>query len=84
MPRSGTNFLWDLICSHPDCAPAREPIHEDLFLQHADLLEAYIAAVQRAWDPAWGAFADDLPARARCILGDGLISFSGSSVTGGW
>jgi protein-tyrosine sulfotransferase len=75
MPRSGTNYLWDLICSHPDCAPAREPIHEDLFLQHAHLLEAYIEAVQRAWDPAWGTFADDLPAKLWASLGDGLISF---------
>ena len=75
MPRSGTNYLWDLICSHPDCAPAREPIHEDLFLQHAHLLEAYIGVVQRAWDPAWGAFADDLPAKLWASLGDGLISF---------
>lgn len=75
MPRSGTNYLWDLICSHPDCAPAREPIHEDLFLQHAHLLEAYTGAVQRAWDPAWGVFADDLPAKLSASLGDGLISF---------
>jgi protein-tyrosine sulfotransferase len=75
MPRSGTNYLWDLICSHPDCAPAREPIHEDLFLQHAHMLEAYVAAVRRAWDPAWGAFADDLPAKLWGSLGDGLISF---------
>jgi protein-tyrosine sulfotransferase len=75
MPRSGTNYLWDLICSHPDCAPAREPIHEDLFLQHAHLLKAYTGAVQRAWDPAWGVFADDLPAKLSASLGDGLISF---------
>jgi len=75
MPRSGTNYLWDLICSHPDCAPAREPIHEDLFLQHAHLLKAYTGAVQRAWDPAWGVFADDLPAKLSAFLGDGLISF---------
>jgi Sulfotransferase family len=75
MPRSGTNYLWDLICSHPDCAPAREPIHEDLFLQHAHLLQAYVGAVQRAWDPAWGAFADDLTAELSASMGDGLISF---------
>jgi protein-tyrosine sulfotransferase len=75
MPRSGTNYLWDLICSHPDCAPAREPIHEDLFLEHAHVLQGYVAAVQRAWDPAWGAFADDLPAKLSASLGDGLISF---------
>ncbi len=75
MPRSGTNYLWDLLCSHPDCVPAREPIHEDLFLQHAHLLEAYAAAVQRAWDPAWGTFGEDLAEKIRASLGDGLVSF---------
>jgi protein-tyrosine sulfotransferase len=75
MPRSGTNYLWDLLCSHPDCAPAREPIHEDLFLQHAHLLEGYASAVQRAWDPAWGTFTGDLPGKLRASLGDGLASF---------
>jgi protein-tyrosine sulfotransferase len=75
MPRSGTNYLWDLLCSHPDCAPAREPVHEDLFLQHAHLLDGYASAVQRAWDPAWGTFADDVPGKLRASLGDGLLSF---------
>ena len=51
MPRSGTNYLYDFLALHPDCAPARAPIWEDFFLQHADLLMAYTATVRRRWDP---------------------------------
>jgi protein-tyrosine sulfotransferase len=75
MPRSGTNYLYDLLCLHPDCAPAREPIHEDLFLQHADHLLAFVSAVGAAWDPGWGRFDDALPGELQSALGDGLISF---------
>lgn len=75
MPRSGTNFLWDLLCLHPGCAPGRAPIREDFFLQEIDRLLAYTSAVQQWWDPAWGTFADDLPDRFHEALGDGLISF---------
>jgi protein-tyrosine sulfotransferase len=75
MPRSGTNYLHDLLCLHPDCAAAREPIHEDLFLQHADHLLAFVSAVRGAWDPAWGEFDDAVPGQLQAALGDGLISF---------
>jgi protein-tyrosine sulfotransferase len=74
-PRSGTNFLWDLLCAHPDCAPARAPVREDLFMAHSDYLVAFSQAVQAAWDPAWGKPDDDLPARLHAALGDGLIDF---------
>jgi Sulfotransferase family len=74
-PRSGTNFLWDLLLLHPSCGPARSPIREDFFLEHADLLLAYTSAVRQWWDPAWGVFPDDLPDRFHEALGDGLISF---------
>jgi len=75
MPRSGTNYLYDLLALHPDCGPARAPIWEDFFLQHADLLMAYTAAVRRRWDPDWGSPSDDLPDRLHEALGDGLVSF---------
>jgi len=74
-PRSGTNYLSALLCSHPDCGPAREPVHEDLFLQHAHLLRAYTSAVRAAWDPDWGEFQDDLLDRLHETLGEALISF---------
>lgn len=74
-PRSGTNFLWDLLLLHPSCGPGRSPIREDLFLEHVDHLLAFTSAVRRSWDPAWGTFPDDLPDRFHGALGDGLISF---------
>jgi protein-tyrosine sulfotransferase len=75
MPRSGTNYLWDLLCLHPHVGKAREPIREDLFLEHSDHLVAYTQAVQEWWDPIWGDFPPDLDARLLASLGDGLISF---------
>jgi protein-tyrosine sulfotransferase len=75
MPRSGTNFLWDLLLLHPDCAPAREPVREDLFLDHSDHLTAFVEAVRAAWDPRWGSFAPDIAARLHAALGEGLVSF---------
>jgi protein-tyrosine sulfotransferase len=75
MPRSGTNFLWDLLLLHPDCAPARDPVREDLFLDHSGHLTAFVEAVQAAWDPRWGSFTPDIPARLQAALGDGLVSF---------
>ena len=75
MPRSGTNFLWDLLLLHPDCAPAREPVREDLFLDHSDHLTAFVEAVRTAWDPRWGRFAPDVPERLHAALGEGLVSF---------
>ena len=41
-PRSGTNFPWDLLLLHPDCARARQPVNEDLFLDHFDPLVAFV------------------------------------------
>jgi Sulfotransferase family len=75
LPRSGTNFLWDLLLLHPDCAPAREPVREDLFLDHADHLVAFADEVQGAWDPRWGDFPPDVGERLQAALGDGLVSF---------
>ena len=75
LPRSGTNFLWDLLLLHPDCSRAREPVNEDLFLQYSDHLAAFVGAVRFAWDPAWGAFSPDLTDRLSASIGDGLVSF---------
>lgn len=75
MPRSGTNYLWDLLRCHPDCAPARAPIREDFFLQHADALVTYAATVRRSWDPAWGVYADDVMKRLHESLGNALVDF---------
>jgi protein-tyrosine sulfotransferase len=75
LQRSGTNFLWDLLLLHPDCAPARDPIREDLFLQHSDPLVAFVETVRSCWDPIWGTFGGDLPDRLYAGIGAGLLSF---------
>jgi hypothetical protein len=75
LQRSGTNFLWDLLLLHPDCAPARDPIREDLFLEHSDHLVAFVEAVRGAWDPMWGTFGGELPDRFYAGIGEGLVSF---------
>jgi hypothetical protein len=75
MPRSGTNFLWDLLCLHPGCAPARSPIREDFFLEYSDHLLAYTKDVGDRWDPSWGVFGDDLMPGFHEALGGGLISY---------
>jgi Sulfotransferase family len=74
-PRSGTNFIWDLLLLHPDCSRGREPVNEDMFLEHSDHLTAFATAVQKTWDPAWGTFAVDIGNRLYESIGDGLISF---------
>ena len=75
LPRSGTNILWDLLLLHPDCAPAVEPVREDLFLDHSDHLVAFARSVRAAWDPGWGEFDELLPSRLSAALGEGLVSF---------
>jgi protein-tyrosine sulfotransferase len=75
MPRSGTNFLWDLLLLHPDCARGRVPVQEDLFLEHSDHLMAFAEAARDAWDPDWGTFGPDLMAQMYAGIGEGLVSF---------
>jgi protein-tyrosine sulfotransferase len=75
LPRSGTNFLCDLLLLHPDCSRAREPVREDLFLDHSDHLVAFAEAMRAAWDPRWGTFGSDLPDRLCAGIGEGLVSF---------
>ena len=75
LARSGTNFLWNLLLLHPDCARAREPINEDMFLEHSDHLIAFVENVRASWDPIWGTFGPDLSQRLCEGLGEGLFSF---------
>lgn len=75
-PRSGTNFLYNLLSLHPDCR-VPEPIWEDYLLEPSHLLLQYTRAVCRWWegaDPPWG--VDRSFESLLCqYLGGGLISF---------
>ena len=75
LPRSGTNFLSDLLLLHPDLTPGRRPVNEDLFLAHSDHLTAFVDSVHAAWDPRWGTFDADLLDQLRADIGRGLVSF---------
>ncbi len=73
MPRSGTNFLSDLLCHHPDCA-APTPIAEDNLLYYSDALFEYVDLVGRSWRREWqvGDKKRELLAHS---IGSGLIEF---------
>lgn len=75
MPRSGTNHLMDLVCLHPDVAPGRDPVMEDLFVEHSDHLLAFASDVRASWDPMWGRFPLGIEDDLLRSLGDGLMSF---------
>jgi protein-tyrosine sulfotransferase len=78
-PRTGTNYLWDLVRLHPACASGREPIREDFFLEHANLLEQFVRDVRSRWDPAWGLIDADTVAELYACLGTGLLDFLSTS-----
>lgn len=75
MPRSGTNFLHNLVLLHPDCELAHPG--EDFFLAHSDLLVSYADRVYNRWDPKWRTEIDQLlGSNTLCMhLGNGLISY---------
>jgi hypothetical protein len=74
LPRCGTNFLWDLLCLHPECAAGRSPIWEDNLLGSAGHLRAFADASVASWDPVWGP-SDHLKEDLMHRLGDALVAF---------
>jgi protein-tyrosine sulfotransferase len=79
LPRSGTNFLFNLLRLHPDCG-VTDPIWEDYVLEPSPLLMEYAQAVYNWWDAADPPWAVDESYQARLCqhLGRGLISFLSS------
>jgi protein-tyrosine sulfotransferase len=75
LPRSGTNYLMDLLIQHPACGPARVPAREDLFLENSDHLVAFVESLKSSWNPLWGPFSDEVAGSLYSALGDGLVSF---------
>jgi hypothetical protein len=76
--RSGTNFLYDLLCLHPDCARV-EAIWEDFALARADRLRGYAAAVAAAWRADWDPHGEHHRALVR-RLGEGVVRFLADQV----
>lgn len=51
-PRSGTNYLYQLLALHPDCVHSKH-YGEDFFLFGADKYLEFYEKVTRFWNPAW-------------------------------
>lgn len=47
-PRSGTHFLANLLCQHPDCT--KSIVSEDALIAHSDKLSHYVRALVNSWN----------------------------------
>jgi hypothetical protein len=73
--RSGTNYLRNLVCLHPDC-DFNGPVWEDWLISRSDLLVKYAKSTYGNWDPAWNVQKKLGGVELLCeCLGNGLISF---------
>lgn len=74
--RSGTNYIRDLLCMHPDCHRGG-PIWEDYYMEHAEMLSLYARFTENRWNSQWKVDEHIGPAQKLLLehLGDGLTSF---------
>lgn len=74
-PRSGTNFLHDLLVLHPNCQPGLAS--EDFLTAHSDLLVKYVNSVSKTWKPHWKIkkYIGQPEQLVLQYLGEGLVSF---------
>lgn len=79
--RSGTNYLHDLLCLHPDCVSA-SVIWEDFVVAHADLLMKYTDSLYDHWRANLQIDTTLGPAKERVVraLGSGLIDVLESQI----
>lgn len=71
--RSGSNFLWQLLRTHPQCHVGS--VGEDFLLEHSDLLREYADGLYRSWNPVW---RKRMGGSSECLLpelGNTLISY---------
>ncbi|WP_431045388.1 sulfotransferase family protein [Streptomyces sp. P1-3] len=71
--RSGTNFLYDLLCRHPDIEK-RPPIWEDYLLDHAGPLTDFTSSVTGLWREWWDMGKAEADRFVRAV-GAGIESF---------
>jgi hypothetical protein len=73
--RSGTNFLFHLLCLHSRCEHGG-PIWENELIRHLDHLARYTGAVYTSWNPIWQVDSTIGPEGVlRGDLGDALIRY---------
>jgi hypothetical protein len=72
-PRTGTHFLANLLCQHPECV--KSPIAEDSFLINANLLARYVTRTNDEWTVVNGAQLAGYDELLRQCIGEGLLLF---------
>lgn len=81
MQRSGTNFVKDVVCLHPDCGFPGPPLVEDFLAQNTDLLVQYSQAVLDDWNRLGRTTVyDSLEEELRICLGNGVLSLLESRI----
>jgi hypothetical protein len=75
MPRSGTNYLANLMECHSDVI-IPGPVWEDFFVSNSDKLNAFIKSSKKYWNPSWDR-DNKLLSKDKLLncLGTGLLSF---------
>jgi len=69
-PRSGTNYLRELLTLHPECARSIH-VGEDFLIQAISNLGRFVTQTCRFWKPSWGNDSTKL----RLALGYGLANY---------
>jgi hypothetical protein len=69
-PRSGTNYLREILTLHPDCARSKH-IGEDFLIHSLSHLDRFVDTVASHWNSAWG----NDPRALRSSLVQGLTSY---------
>ncbi len=83
MPRSGTNFLYELICAHPDCGGTGR-ISEDFLIANAHDLNHYVNQVHESWKKLWWPHDEALKDPLLKALGHGLETYLISLTSPRW
>lgn len=73
MPRSGTNFLYDLLLLHPDCQGGLPG--EDNVLRTVPHLLEFINTLTKSWPPDWDIHRVDCRKLLSRCLGYGILDF---------
>jgi len=75
MPRSGTNYLANLINCHNNVAMPG-PIWEDFFISNSNKLSSFISSSFRSWNPSWDKERKIINKRLfLSCLGSGLLEY---------
>lgn len=72
-PRSGTNFFYECVSSHPSCFASTGG--EDYFLESVEHLTDFTDSVYGKWNPRWPIRKENEPGDVFSSLGKGLIHF---------